>query len=254
MKKLFTLFSCMAICVTTAFAVNSHSKVLSFTASDVATISSTTTKTTNYLGNSCTWTLTATSTYSDAIAASSRVCDSITFADRFNPNGAGVYGSYRTIEFTANPGDTLVVYAVAGTTSTNRWLRLQRSSDKSDTTGVQLPNSNYSVASTVVNSVTNTVPKIQVYVFPSTFTAGNVALFSVSSGIYVYRVEINPASTTTGINNPTIDHGTAVKTEYLTITGASAGIDPTALPNGIYIKKITYSDGAVVSQKTLLKK
>jgi hypothetical protein len=252
MKKIFTFFAAFLF-VATISAVNPKSKVLSFSSSDVNTsIQSTITKTTNYFGNSFTWTLTASGTTDYIqIVSSSKVCDSISFAYRVNPEGTGSYGSYRTIEFAVNPGDTVVVYAVAGTSANARWLRLQRSSTASDTVGIQAPISTYSVASTVKTGVTNTVPKLT---FPVITAAGTADLYSTSGGMYIYRVEINPQITTTGINNVTVNNGKVIKTEYYTITGCYVGTDSSILSNGFYVKKLTYDNGAVTSNKIFLKK
>ncbi len=81
--------------------------------------------------------------------------------------------------------------------------------------------------------------------------AGGVAttiyVESRSSGINLYRV-IAEESGTTDIDDVVIT-GTIVKTEYYGINGVFVADDVQKLSNGIYIKKVTYDSGQVVTSK-----
>jgi len=85
-------------------------------------------------------------------------------------------------------------------------------------------------------------------------TATTVTLKETGNGFKLSTINWFSPPPSTGINNATVDNGAIVKTEYFNVVGGFLGADANALPNGIYIKKLTYENGAIVSSKTILRK
>jgi len=143
------------------------------------------------------------------------------------PNGVG-----RVLTITCNPGD-VVVLTTLSYTSGSATLAITGADKSSVNLTASTQETTTLTASGSAITITNTLNKYE-----------------------LTKVSINGQSTPTptSINDTKVDNGAVVKTEYFNVIGGFLGADANVLPNGIYIKKLTYENGAIVSSKTILRK
>jgi hypothetical protein len=77
-------------------------------------------------------------------------------------------------------------------------------------------------------------------------------LYSVSTAVTLGTITVS--SSATPVSEVNSDLGKITHTDFYSVTGNSLGSNSNSLPNGIYIEKDTYENGAVISKKIAIRK
>ncbi len=164
------------------------------------------------------------------------------FTQRLKLGGSGSFTDdetpeYRVVAFDITGSATITVYGMASSSSAT--------TDGSDTDRPL----KIDAGSTTNNLYSKAVAGDAISANTCTYSgdATTIFVYSGKSGINIYGIDVEYTEST-GIGD--IPFGAeVVSTEYYNLSGTLVGSETTSLKNGVYIKKITYDTGDVVTSK-----
>jgi hypothetical protein len=224
MKKFYFLFIALSFSISALNAQN-----WTYTPTTIETISAQTTESNI--------TIYANSTSTVAVDASSKSSTSGTaYSYRLKLSGSGNWTSTGTV-----PNYRIVSFAVSGD------AKITVVCMSSSSTVDRLLNVCYGDSSHLLGQAPANMTTLVATTFNYTGPATTIYLYSPSSGVNIYEITVASTSTT-GVSS-VFNTEEISSIEYYTVTGVRAGTLYEDLKPGIYIKKISYKNGEVKSEK-----